>query len=386
MARGRAANGSGLQPRKRSDGRYEARCEVGLDPRTGKTRYKCIYGKTAAEVAEKLRAATAAVDAGTYMEPQRMPLRNWLDIWLADYCMDVKERTRSTYKSAIETRIKPYIGGVPLFELQPHTVQRFINTLAAQTDELSPKTIKNIHGILHRALAKAVQLRYIRDNPANDCSLPRVERHEIGFLSGDEIGAFLNAARGHKYERMFITALFTGMRQGELLGLCWDAVDLQRGTIKVKRQLQRINGEDYLITTKNSKPRTITPARYVLDALRAQKITQNQQRLKAGAAWNNPDGFVFTDEAGAHIARNTLYMNFKRLLKSAGLPETLRFHDLRHSYAVFALESGDNIKELQEALGHYSSAFTLDTYAHVSEDAAKESATRKDAAIRALKL
>ena len=175
------------------------------------------------------------------------------------------------------------------------------------------------------------------------------------------------------------------MREGELLGLCWDAVDMKRGTICIKRQLQLVNGAYKLLTTKNSKSRTIMLTDYVIGILREQRAAQLEQRLRAGDAWSNPEDFVFTDEHGGHIARNTLYVNFKRLVKAAGLPETLRFHSLRHSYAVFALESGDKVKKVQEALGHYSSAFTLDTYVHVSESAARDSAARKDAAIRMLK-
>lgn len=313
-----------------------------------------------------------------------MPLKKWLGIWIDDYCLDAKERTRNTYQSSIDTHIVPRLGAVPLCELQPHQVQKFINGLAEGEKPLSPKSIKNVHGVLHRALEKAVQVRYIRDNPADSCSLPRIDKKEIDFIAGDELAAFMKAIKGHKFERMFSLAVFTGMRQGEILGLCWDAIDLRRGTIKVKRQLQLIKGEYKLVVTKNSKPRTISPAAYVLDLLKAQQKAQLEQKLKAGPMWDNPEGYVFTDEVGAHVARNTLYMNFKRVLKEAGLPETLRFHDLRHSYAVFALENGDSIKEVQEALGHYSSSFTLDTYAHVSEDALKLSAERKDAAIKAL--
>lgn len=355
---------------------------AGRDPGTGKLIRKSVYGDTAEECAKKLRAAVAAIDAGTYLEPQRMPLGQWLNLWLEEYCIDTKERTRNTYRSEVETHIIPRLGSVPICELQPHMVQQFVNALA--DSGLSPKTVKNIHGVLHRALKKAVQIRYIRDNPADCTSLPRIERKEIDFLAGEELTTFLHAIRGHKYERMFLTAVFTGMRQGELLGLCWDAVDLRRGTIKVKRQLQLIKGEYKLLTTKNSKPRTITPPQTVIDVLKAQQKAQLEQRLRAGQMWENPEGYVFTDETGSHVARNTLYMNFKRVLHDSGLPETLRFHDLRHSFAVFALESGDSVKEVQEALGHYSSSFTLDTYAHVSEDALRESAARKDAAIKAI--
>ena len=384
MPRGRATNGSGMQPRLRSDGRWECRYQTGIDPGTGKPIIKSVYGKTAEECAKKLRAAVAALDAGTYMEPERMPLRQWLNIWIDEYCLDAKERTRNTYRSSIETHIIPRLGAVPLCELQPHQIQQFVNALTSGDGALSPKSIKNIHGVLHRALEKAVQVRYLRDNPADSCSLPRIEKNEVDFLSGEELATFLQAIKGHRFERMFTVAVFTGMRQGELLGLCWDAVDLRRGTIKVKRQLQLVKGEYKIVETKNSKPRTIVPPDYVMDTLKAQQKAQFTQKLQAGPIWDNPMGFVFTDESGRHIARNTLYMNFKHVLKEAGLPESLRFHDLRHSYAVFALEHGDSIKEVQEALGHYSSAFTLDTSAHVSEDALRESAARKNAAIKAI--
>ena len=384
MPRGRAANGSGLQPRLRSDGRWECRYQTGINPGTGKAIYKSIYAKTAEECAKKLRAAVAEVDAGTYIEPSRMPLKQWIQIWIDDYCLDTKERTKNTYMSAINTHIIPKLGAAPLCELQQHQVQKFVNGLAKGDKPLSSRTIKNIHGLLHRALEKAVQARYIKDNPADNCTLPRGEKTEIDFLSGEQLTAFMRAIKGHKFERMFLLAVFTGMRQGEILGLWWDAVDLNRGTIKIKRQLQLIKGEYKIVTTKNSKPRTISPAGYVMDLLRAQQKAQLEQKLKAGQIWSNPEGYVFTNEVGQHVSRCTLYASFKNVLETAGLPKTLRFHDLRHSYAVFALENGDSIKEVQEALGHHSSAFTLDTYVHVSEGALKLSADRKNAAIKAL--
>lgn len=397
MSRGRTANGNG-NIRRRSDGRWEARYILGNDPGTGKPIRKSVYGATSEEVAKKLRAVTAAIDEGTYIEPEKIPLGKWMNIWLTDYCLGAKETTRLAYQSTINTHIIPGLGAVPLCELQAHTIQRFINSLSRssrtphtastkgkESASLSPKTVKNIHGLLRRALEKAFQLRYIRNNPAAHCSLPRIEKTEVRFLAGEELTRFLEIISGNRFEPLLLTAIFTGMRQGELLGLCWDAIDFKCGTIKVKRQLQLIKGQYKLVATKSNKPRIITPPGLVMDVLRTQRKRQIATKLRAGEIWNNPEGFVFTDESGAHIARNTLYMNYKRLLKAAGLPTTLRFHDLRHSYAVFALESGDNIKELQNALGHSSAAFTLDTYAHVSEKAAKESAARKDAAIRALK-
>lgn len=173
MARGRAANGSGMQPRKRADGRYEARFEIGIDSVTGKAKYKYIYGKTSDECARKLRAATAAIDAGTYTEPQRMLLGEWLDIWLGEYCGAIKPGTLKCYSDGVRNHIRPALGRIRLCELQPHDVQRFINGLQRKDKPLSPKTIKNIHGVLCKALSEACRVKYIASNPAAGCNCPK---------------------------------------------------------------------------------------------------------------------------------------------------------------------------------------------------------------------
>lgn len=386
MPRSKAANGAGIQPREKKDGRWEARYRVGIDPGTGKTIFRSVYGKTKKECGQKLRTAIAEIEAGTYLEPKKMRLKEWMEIWLDEYCADIKERTRNTYRSAVNTHIIPKLGAIPLCDLQPHQVQKFINSMSSGSKAVSPKTVKNVHGILHRALKKAVQVKYIRENAADNCNLPRVERQEVNYLTRDELKRFLQAIAGHRFEAMFLVAVFTGIREGELLGLCWDSIDFARGTIRIKRQLQLIQGEYKLLTTKNSKPRTISPPEFIMNVLQARKKAQLEQQLKAGPMWNNPDGYVFSDEMGKHIATNTLYMNFKRAIEAAGIAKNVRFHDLRHTYAAFSLENGDNMKEIQEALGHYSCAFTMDTYAHISPNALKESAARKDTAIRALQM
>ena len=220
---------------------------------------------------------------------------------------------------------------------------------------------------------------YIAKNPASAVhSLPRIEPRAINFLAGEDLLSFLDAISGNPYETVFRLAIFTGMREGELIGLSWDDIDFEAGTIMVCQQMQLIKGEYKMVATKNDKWRTLTPAAPVMEMLRAHHKQQREKQLMAGELWNNEFNLVFTRETGENIARNTLYHTFKRLLKEAKLPETTRFHDLRHSYAVFALEAGDNMKELQAALGHYSAAFTMNTYAHVSDQARYESAKRQE--------
>lgn len=382
----RAASGSG-SIRQRSDGTWEARFSVGYHPGTGKRIRKSVYGKTQAEVRRKMNAAICEVDVGTYSEPSKITVAQWLDTWVSNYTGNLKDRTRTMYSGYIDSRIKPNLGAVKLYALDSPTIQAFYNALQRPTDgskPLSPKTIKNIHGVLHKALKQAVEIGYIRVNPSESCKLPRTEKPDIAPLTDEQIKAFVSAVQGHPFETLFLTALFTGMRQGELLGLSWENVDLNAGTILIDRQMQIVDHEYKIVTTKSSKPRRIMPAAFVMQQFRRQKIKQAEWRLAAGEVWED-SGLVFTNEIGHHLARETVYSNFKTIVKGIGRPDA-RFHDLRHTYAVSSLRAGDDIKTLQDNLGHYTASFTLDVYGHVIDEMKKASAERMGAFIRTMSL
>ena len=355
---------------------FRWRGSFGYVPETGKPKTVNLYARTEKELRQKVEARISNEKSGIVTLPKRFTVGQWVNQWFDECCKDVKPRTLVSYRSIIDNHIMPDIGGIRLQELQPHQVQTFINRLR----DVSPKTIKNIHGVLHEALQKAYEWSYINRNPADGITLPRIEKQEVNYLSGKELRRFINAASGNEYENVFKLAIFTGMREGELMGLAWDAIDFKHGRITVKQQLQLIKGEYVICSTKSDKTRVIEPAPFVFDLLKEVRNNQNIMRARLGNVWTE-SGFVFTKYNGEHIARNTLFMNFKRTLAAAGLPASTRFHDLRHSYAVFALESGDNIKKIQAALGHYSAAFTMNTYAHVSEEARRKSAMRQEAAI-----
>lgn len=391
MAR-KAASGTGTIRKKtviRSGKEYtfwEARYTVGRDPGTGKQIQKSISGKTQKEVAQKLKAATASLDAGTYISPSKMTVGEWLDIWAQDYLGGVKPFTVVSYTGHIKNHIKPALGAVKLESLNAHTIQGFYNSLGTERDGkpgLSPKTVKNIHGVLHKALQQAVAVGYIRFNPAESCTLPRMVKKDIKPLDEVQSKAFLQAIKGHPMEDLFTLTLFTGMREGEVMGLCWDCVDFDKGTILVDKQLQREKkkGGAYIFASlKNDKARIITPAPWVMDLLRRHRARQAEQRLNAGELWET-SGLVFTDELGHHLAIHTVYATFKRVVVSIGCPDT-RFHDLRHSYAVAAIRSGDDIKTVQGNLGHATAAFTLDVYGHVTDQMKKDSAARMESYIK----
>lgn len=303
----------------------------------------------------------------------------WLDIWVAEYLPDVKPRTAQSYRATVEGHLKPELGAVKLSALTAPQIQAVYNRL--HKCGLSPKTIKNLHGVLHKALEQAVEIGYIRFNPARACKLPRVEKAEIHPLDEREIAAFMEAVKGHPFEAVYLTTLFTGMRESEVLGLTWNNVDFEAGTLTISRQLQRIDGEYRFTTPKNGKSRRITPAPFVLDVLRNQRKRQAEWQLKAGTAWQNENNLVFTNETGRNLSAQTVYLQFKKAVAAIGRPDA-RFHDLRHTYAVAALESGDDVKTVQENLGHHTAAFTLDVYGHVTEKMKAESAARMERFIK----
>ena len=377
----RAAQGAGTIRKKtvtRNGKQYtywEARITIGRDPGTGKQIQQSFSGKTQKEVREKMQAAAVEVNTGTYIPPAKMTVGQWLDIWSAEYLGNLKPGTVTTYTLNIKKHIKPAMGAVKLSDLHPHMVQTFVNGL----EGLSSASVRIAYKVLHMALEKAVRLEYIPKNPASNCVLPKLEQKAIQPLDDTQTAALLTVAKGTEIEYLVKVALFAGMRLSELLGLTWDSIDNKKGTITVSKQLaipsQRKDG--IFITPKNGTSRIITPAASVLSALKEQRIRQVEMRFKAGQVWNNAHNLVFTLEDGSPFDQWRAGRAFKTVLAEAGL-EGVRFHDLRHTYAVNAIRAGDDIKTIQGNLGHASASFTLDRYGHFTERMKQDSAARME--------
>ena len=368
--------------RQRPDGLWEARYTLGINPGTGKQIQKSVYGKTQKEVRQKLTAITAEIDNGSYQEPCKMTVNEWLDIWLADYQIGVKDSTAYLYERQAKLYLRPALGNIPLEMLKAHTIQRLYNSLSQEHDgqpALSAKTIKNIHGVLHKALQQAVLLNYIRYNPTTACVLPKIVKKEIHPLTDQQTAQLLNLLKGSKYEIPLTVDLFTGLREGELLGLMWDCVDFEKGTLLINKQLrreQKKGGEYYFSPPKNNKSRCLTLAPSVIQLFRLQKLEQNSMQTEAGDAWEE-HSLIFTNQTGGYLSYRTVYDCFKRIVRNIGAPAT-RFHDLRHTFAVASIKSDDDIKTVQENLGHATAAFTLDVYGHFTDDMRSVSAQRME--------
>lgn len=374
--------------RKRSDGRWEARYTTGFDPATGRQTQRSIYGKTQKEVRERLAEVTTELDSGTYIEPRRMTLEEWMAIWLEDYMFDKKWSTIKHYKAQAKAHILPALGYVPLSQLDPHRIQSFYNALLRGKGEkkpLSPKSIRNVHGILSKCLSTAVKLEYMRRNPAEVVTLPRVERKEIKPLTDEQVRALLAAIGDDGYGTLLKVVVFTGLRLAEAIGLTWDCVDFEKRRLVINKQLQKrpiADGGFTFTPLKNDKTRVIAPAPFILDLLKHWQQTQTEARLRAGWEWTGwrsekerQTALVFTTALGAHLHPQTVYNHFKKFTVQVGAPNA-RVHDLRHTYAVLSLQNGDDVKTVQSNLGHATAAFTLDVYGHVSERMKEDSADR----------
>lgn len=411
----RAAQGAG-SIRQRADGTWEARFVAGHDPGTGKPIRKSVYAKTQKECRQKLAQAVAAVDNNDYFEPSKMELSAWLDIWTSEYMGDKKYLRVKQYKAAVKNHIKPSLGAVKLSQLMPHTIQKFYNTLLSdgrkiprrdkngklvkkdgktvyESAPMSAKAVRNIHGVLTKALTVAVDIGYLRTNPADRVTLPRVEKKELVPLTDTQVKDFLRMTSSDDLEIIMKVILFTGLRESEALGLTWDCIDFKTGMVKVCKQLQKRKLEDGGVTlapTKNGRTRVLKPAPFVMGLLERQYREQAAQRLKMGDMWQGwqtaeerRTALVFTTPEGKYISQTSLRYHFKKVVKAIGAPDS-RVHDLRHTFAVLSLQNGDDIKTVQSNLGHATAAFTLDVYGHVSERMKDDSAARMETYIKSL--
>lgn len=373
----RAAHGAG-SIRQRADGTWEGRITVGSDPGTGKPIRKSIYGKTQKEVRQKLTAVQRSIDDGTYRTPSKMTVTQWLDEWMETFCaVKIKPLTYSSYEIAIKKHIKPAIGALKLQAVNGVHIQKLYNSMISAG--LSAKTVKNISAIMHKAFSVAQKQGIIQANPCNAAELPKAAQKEIRPLTDAEIPLFLRAIAESPMENAYALCLFAGLREGECLGLSWPQIDFESQRITINQQLQKekSKGARYYIapSTKSGKARTIEPPKIAFQYLRAEWKRQAENKLAVGDLWNNQDDLVFTDEMGQHLAISTFYKNFKRIAASIGRPDA-RPHDLRHTAATVAIASGADIKSVQDLLGHATASFTLNVYAHSSDQMKKDTATR----------
>ncbi len=351
--------------RRRGVKSWELTIDLGRDPVTGQRQRRFANVKGTRRDAERVLAARIhAIETGTDIDAPKITVAEYLQRWLRDYAKpDVAPRTYERYAEIVTRHLAPKLGMVTLSQLRPAHI------VAAerewQASGLSPSTVLKFHRLIREALHHAVRWRLLAVNPADAVTPPRVERREMSVLSPAQAVALLVQARGTEFEAPITTALYSGLRLGELRGLRWRDLDLDTGRLSVIQSLQKVPGGGVVARqpkTHRSRRSVSVPAALV-GVLREHRHSQVEARLVAGDAWEDAD-LVFTDALGRPLSETRLRWAFWRLLREAGLPR-IRLHDLRHTMATLMLAAGEHPKVVSERLGHSTVSITLDTYSHV---------------------
>jgi len=357
---GRRGNGEGSITRHKKSGLYMARYTV--ETSTGPKR-KTIYGKTRKEAAVKLTKVMADRDGGLVFDAKNQTVGEYLDRWLNDAVRgSVKPVTFENRERLVRVHISPALGRIKLKALTPAHIQTLYR--AKLDEKLAPSSVHQIHSVLHTALKQAVKWELVPRNASEATDPPKPRYEEIHPLDATQAKALLAAAREDRFEAVYALAVTAGLRIGELLGLKWADLDLERGVLHVRRTLSSAKSGSTFTTPKNGKGRSIKLTGQAVEALKRHRAAQNKERLKLGGVWEDW-GLIFCTARGLPLTRcNLTKRSFKPLLKRAGLPD-IRFHDLRHTCATLLLSRGHHPKLVQELLGHASVALTLDRYSHV---------------------
>lgn len=283
----------------------------------------------------------------------------------------MRPRTFQSYTELVRVHLGPGLGRILLSKLTPQQVQKLINQKLA--DGLSPRRVQYIHAVLRRALGQAERWDLVPRNVAKLVSAPRVVQTEIEPFTPDEARQFVQAVQQERLEALYLLAIATGLRQGELLGLSWSDIDLAARQLTVRTSLQRINGEFLFLEPKTARSsRTLPFPDIAAGALEAHKGRQMGERLAAGDRWED-SGLVFTTPTGRPLSDRVVRARFYRILEDPGLRRQ-RFHDLRHACASLLISQGVQPRDVMEILGHSTIAMTMNRYAHVIQQTQREAA------------
>jgi integrase len=366
---GKRANGEG-NVRQRPNGTWEGRISY-VDPVTDKRRSVSVYGATAAECRRELKKVRARIESGRPARDAPDTVGSWLASWRESSlaASNRKPTTKAQYAMLSRTQLEPEpFGATRLDKLRPTTVARLIVTLRGKG--LSDSTVRQVYTVLRQALDVAVRDGLLGVNPAAMVKQPGVARREARYLSAADVVRLLDAAKGLRYYLAVLLMATTGLRRGEVAGLMWADLDLDKGELVVRHTLSRVDGELVLSEPKTDRSRRRVPLHAgLVTQLRAHRKLQVQERLHAGDRWTDT-GAVFATEFGTMLDPRNLLRTVEIAAAKAKIAD-VGAHSLRHSAAVAWLESGVHIKAAADLLGHASIAITGDLYGHTSDNTAR---------------
>lgn len=374
MAKKRA-NGEG-SIRKRSDGRWEGRYTVGYDE-NGKVKMKNVLGKTQAEVKKKLKEKIEEAKVLDVSKSESYTVAEWAALWFEVYAKpNIRERTADYYNRYITKHIVPCLGDIKLNKLTGRQIQKMYNDLLDHGRErvsqkeknpgLSGTYVHGVHVMLHNCLNRAVKERLLVRNPADDVIVPKIDKKEMKILPPEQVKAYLKAASARGILPLFYLELTSGLRKGEIAALLWSDLDVENCTLSVTKQLMSSSDGELKIT----QPKTATSVRLI--SLPQETV----ELLKEEHSKHPLNIYMFpSPRTGGMYHPDSIVKLHEKILNDTGI-EHLRFHDLRHSFATYALQSRADVKTLSCMLGHYSAGFTLNTYCHATRDMQADAARK----------
>ena len=363
---------------QRGDRKWLVRVFMGRGP-DGKRRYfnKTIHG-TKKDAQRFLNEKLHEQDLGVLVVPSNQLLRDYLAEWVDKGKPGVRPRTRESYRWQIIRYINPRLGDYRLDQLTPLHIQELVNDMTARG--LSPRTVRYTHSVLKAAINQAIRWRMLAHNPATVVELPKRERKEMRALSPEEANAFLDSARGDRWEMLWELLLVSGLRPGEALALKWTDVEWNECRLRVQRTLVRdeSDGWQFEAPKTDRSRRSVVVPKTTIESLRKHRVRQAEARLQRSESYAELD-LIFANSAGDPLDyRVTVRRHFKPIVKAAGLAP-LRPYDLRHTCATLLLASGEHPKVVAERLGHASTVMTLDVYSHVLPTMQEAAADKLDA-------
>lgn len=367
----RRANHEGTVPRK-VKGRDLWRVRVMLD---GKAYDR--YGETPKVASEKVRRLIADHAVGLRPLNPRYTVGEWLDDWLRVYTPDIATRTRQSYSDTVRLYLRPALGKRPLAKLHQDDIAGMLAIVTGKRGPLSATTRRYVYAVLRIALGEAVRQERVHRNVATLMDPPRKSGTVVAPLSPDTADALLGALAGHRHRALLIVALSAGLREGELLGLPWSAVDLERGSIEVRVQLERVSR--MLVEPKRESRRRVDLPPEAVEALREHRARQRLQRV--GKLDWDPRDFVFTTAAGQPLTPGLARRVLRQTLAGIDLPAATT-HQLRHTYATTLLAEGADLFTVSRLLGHRDIGTTANTYGHLTDAQRRDAAERMGRAMR----
>ena len=359
------ARGS-IRKHERANGvRYEVVVDFGYDPATGKRRQRSKSFKTRREAQAALAAWLADIDKGAAVDRSTKTVAEVMAYWIETHARPrLRAKTVGDYENIIKNHILPELGGIPVQRLTP---DRLLTLYARKTAAgVGPRTLRLCHVLLRQALRQAATIGLVSRNVADVVSSPKGQRPEMHVwdTAQAQAKAFLSVADQSNYGPLWIVALATGMRRGEVLGLRWQDVDIAQGALYVRQTVGVARGRiEFKPPKTRSSTRTVHVGAEVIAALQEHRRRQNERRLRLGEAWQDHN-LVFTVANGNPIHPDNLQHDYRRLVRLAGVPY-IRIHDLRHTFVTLAYQSGASIKAISEMIGHANIGITLDIYMHV---------------------